>query len=471
MIPSVNTKIIATIGPANKSLDKIIALIKAGATVFRLNCSHGTHPEFRKVISDIRKAEKENKTVITIILDLQGPKIRLNRFKTPVNIATGSDFTFSLCKNTDDNPDEVCIAYQALSNETCAGQRVFIDDGKIELRIKSINGAKIVTEVKKGGILNPRKGVNLPDSCLSLPSLTEQDIEDVKFGVKHDVDYIALSFVRSKKDVTELRGLLTKLKSRIGVISKIEKPEALKDLRGITEASDAVLVARGDLGVEIDLERVPAVQKEILDLGKITKTPVIVATQMLETMTKNPMPTRAEVTDVFQAVKDGADAVMLSGETAVGDFPIEAVKMMKKIIKESEKTTNQKSRTIELSADTDKAIASMASAITDKINAKFICCFTASGWTAKLISKTSIKHPILAFIQTKDIARRINLYRGVTPVNMNNNISDFDSMFEILNKKIKIEKLAEIGNKIVVVAGSPFGQTGSTNLMRVHTVY
>ena len=471
MIPSINAKIIATIGPANRDFEKITAMIRAGATIFRLNCSHGTHAEFKKIISNIRNAEKETKTTITIIQDLQGPKIRLNRFKAPVKIDAGSEFTLGLCKDVNDNPDEICVAYSSLSNETCAGQRIFIDDGKIELKVKSINGTKIVTEVKKGGILNPRKGVNLPDSFLTLPSLTDQDVEDLKFGVKHDVDYIALSFVRSRKDIMELKDHLEKLKSSIGVIAKIEKPEALKDLRGIMEVCDAVLVARGDLGVEIELERVPVVQKEILNLGKSTKTPIIVATQMLETMTKSTVPTRAEVTDVFQAVKDGADVVMLSEETAIGDYPIEAVKVMKKIIKESERTVDQKSRTIELSADTDKSIASMASVITDKINAKFICCFTSSGWTAKLISKTSIKHPILAFVQQKSLARKINLYRGVTPVNMNTDINDFDSMFEILNKKLKVEKLAEKGNKIVVVAGSPFGHAGTTNLMKVHTIY
>ncbi|MFH1223831.1 MAG: pyruvate kinase, partial [Pseudomonadota bacterium] len=268
-----------------------------------------------------------------------------------------------------------------------------------------------------------------------------------------------------------LRFHLVKVKSDAGVIAKIEKPEALRELKEIMEISDAVMVARGDLGVEIELERIPAVQKEILNLGRVTKTPVIVATQMLETMIHNPLPTRAEVTDVYQAVRDGADAVMLSGETAVGEHPVETVKMMKKIIHESEKTIDHKMRTIELSSDTDKAIASISGVLTDKINAKFICCFTSSGWTAKLISKTNMKHPITAFVQTKKLARKINMYRGVTAVNMNTRISNIDNMLEALNKKLKAEKLAEKGNKVVVVAGSPFGYPGTTNLMKVHTVY
>lgn len=470
MIPTTNTKIIATIGPASWDMHTIHALIKAGSTIFRLNCSHATHPELKRTISNIRKAEKETNTTVTIIQDLQGPKIRLNRFTSPIKVCVGETIKLALCKDVDDNPGEICITCPGLDKEIEVGQRIFIDDGKIELKVKNISRNKIETEVKKGGSIEPRKGVNLPDTVLSLTSLTEQDLRDVEFGVENGADYVALSFVRSKKDVLELRNLLQKLGSSIRIISKIEKPEALKDLKNIMECSDAVLIARGDLGVEIEPERVPVIQKEILSLAKITKTPAIVATQMLETMTKNPTPTRAEVTDVFQAVRDGADAVMLSGETANGDYPIETVKMMKRIIKESEKNIDERRMAVELSEDTDKAIASISGAITDKINAKFICCFTSSGWTAKLISKTSIKHPILAFIETTDIARKINLYRGVTAINMDTKLKSLDSMFDILNDKLKQDKLAERGTKVVVVAGSPFGIPGNTNLIKVHTV-
>ena len=428
MLPSVNTKIIATLGPATETKEKIGALIDAGVNAFRLNFSHGDYDFFEKLITSIRELSEEKNIDIPIMQDLQGPKIRLNKFITEKKVIAGEKLTFSLCEQIDDNADKLCIAFPGLVNEVKVGQRLLIDDGNIELKITGTSKDQIMTVVQKGGIIKPRKGVNLPDTRLSLPSLTEKDLKDLEFGAKHQLDYVALSFVRSHNDIAELRKYLKKMNMKAGVIAKIEKPEALADLESIVRASDVILLARGDLGVEISLESVPSTQKRVIDICRIEDTPVLIATQMLESMTNNPVPTRAEVTDVYQAVNDGADAVMLSGETAVGNYPAETVMMMKKIIAESEKNPKLTSGNVELSENTDKAIAATSAEITNKIKAKFICSFTYSGWTAKLLSKTNTQHPIIAFTPFVSTRRKINLYRGVKALHVQDNIDTVDKL-------------------------------------------
>jgi len=402
--------------------------------------------------------------------DLQGPKIRLNKFIKEQKVVAGETFTLSLCEHIDDSADKICITFPYLTKEVNAGQRILIDDGNIELKITEISKDKIVTTVQKGGTIKPRKGVNLPDTKLSLLSLTEKDLKDLEFGAKHQLDYVALSFVRSHKDISELRTQLKKLKMNAGIIAKIEKPEALIDLESIVRASDVILLARGDLGVEISLESVPSTQKRVIDICRREDTPVLIATQMLESMTNNPVPTRAEVTDVYQAVNDGADAVMLSGETAVGCYPAEAVMMMKKIIAESEKNPKLNTNNVGLSENTDKAIAATSAEITNKIKAKFICSFTYSGWTAKLLSKTNTQHPIIAFTPFINTRRKINLYRGVKALNVQDNIDTVDKLIETANTELKKLGLAKPGDKIVIVAGQPLGRGGITNFLKVHTV-
>ena len=465
-----NAKIIATLGPATQTEQAITALAKAGVTVFRLNFSHGKHDDFKKCIKIIRKVEKKLNKYLPIMQDLQGPKIRLNRFNKNITINNGDIISLSVCCDPDDDPENICITYPPLIKEIQRGHRIFINDGKIELKVLKINNDQISASVIKGGLLEPRKGVNLPDTCISMPSLTEQDLDDLKFGVKNDVDYVAMSFVRSAQDVTGLKERLVRMGSKAGVIAKIEKPQALKDIENIVKSTDVVLVARGDLGVEILLEKVPAVQKRILELGFKYKTPVIVATQMLESMIKSPQPTRAEVTDVFQAIADGADAVMLSGETAVGDYPIDTVEVMGKIITESESSLQKHSYLLKTTETTDEAIAETSAEITDKIKAKFICCFTSSGWTARLISKNSYRHPVVAFTQDDKTARKISIYKGVLPVNINKKLKSLDEMFYTAGNILKKLGLAKKGEKFVIVAGSPIGISGKTNLLKVHTV-
>jgi pyruvate kinase len=472
MLPSINTKIIATLGPASSSRDKLESLIDAGVSVFRLNFSHGEYDFFKEAISTIRSIGEKKGLDIPIMQDLQGPKIRLNRFTKDQKVNAGEELSLSICKDLDDSPEKICITYPGLPNEVKSGQRILIDDGNIELKITGTSNDQIQATVQKGGVLKPRKGVNLPDTKLSLPSMTEKDIKDLEFGATQKVDYVALSFVRSQKDILELKHHLKMLKLDAGIIAKIEKPEALKDIEAIVEVSDVILVARGDLGVEISLEQVPSVQKRIIELCSTKNTPVVVATQMLESMTNNPVPTRAEVTDVYQAVSDGADAVMLSGETAVGSYPVEAVQMMKKIIAESEKnlTCSCNSHVVELSENTDEAISMMSAQITNKINAKFICSFTYSGWTARLLSKTNTRHPIIAFTPLKNTKRKISLYRGVKAYLMEQKIDTVDRLIETANEELKRLGLVRPGDKIVIVAGQPLGKGGTTNLLKAHTV-
>jgi len=467
---SINTKIIATLGPATQNEKAITALAKAGVTVFRLNSSHGTHDDLKKCVNIIRKVEQKLDKFLPIMQDLQGPKIRLNRFKKNRVVNNGEVFTLYVCKDPNDQANKICISYPELVKDIKPGHRIFINDGNVELKALKVTRSGIEVLTVKGGLLEPRKGVNLPDTCINIPSLTEQDLDDLKFGVQNDVDYVAMSFVRSAKDVLHLKGLLKKMKSSAGIISKIEKPQALKEIDEIVKISDVVLVARGDLGVEIKLEKVPAVQKKILELGFRHKTPVIVATQMLESMIKNPRPTRAEATDVFQAVADGADAVMLSGETAVGSYPVEAVEVMGRIIAEGERSLEGQRPFLKITENTDEAIAETSAEITDKINARFICCFTSSGWTARLISKNAHRHPVVAFTENERTARRIALYKGVHPVSVNRKLKSLDEMFTMAGNILKELGLAKKDEKFVIVAGSPLGISGKTNLLKVHTV-
>ncbi len=467
---AINTKIIATLGPVTQNERAITALSNAGVTVFRLNFSHGKHADFKKCIRTIRKVEKRVNRFLPIMQDLQGPKIRLNRFRDNRTVANGELFTLSVCRKPDEHPEKICICYPKILKDIKTGNRIFINDGRVELKVIKIKKGQIHVLTIKGGLIEPRKGVNLPDTSISLPSLTKQDLEDLKFGVQNKVDYVAMSFVRSANDVKDLKQRLKKMGSDAGVIAKIEKPQALEDIEEIVKASDVILVARGDLGVEILLEKVPAVQKKILELGFKYRTPIIIATQMLESMIKDPRPTRAEATDVFQAVSDGADAVMLSGETAVGNYPVETVEVMGRIIAEGERTLKRPNIFLKITEDTDEAIAETSAEITDKINAKFICCFTSSGWTAKLISKNCYRHPVIAFTENEITARRIALYKGVRPVNIKKRLKSLDEMFLTAGNALKKLGLAKKGEKFVIVAGSPIGISGKTNFLKINTI-
>jgi pyruvate kinase len=480
-----NTKIIATIGPAITDEKRISALVLAGVDSFRFNFSHVEPKVFKKTIKQIRKISKDKGLSIPLIQDLQGPKIRLNKFEKEQALCDGENISISVCKNIDENPDKPSIVLEGLEKQIKKKDKILIDDGKIELCVLNIKSKNIECEVIKGGILKPRKGVNLPDTKLSLSTLTAKDLDDLRFGAKLGFDYVALSFVRSADDIIKLKKELKKLKFDAGLISKIEKPEALKDIKRIVQESDIVLIARGDLGVEVSPEKVPGIQKSIIELCKTEKTPVIVATQMLESMIYNATPTRAEVTDVYQAVSDSADIVMLSGETAVGKYPVETVKMMKKIIIEAELnmntctinkaleldhntySTNSSSNTIK---NIDEELAKLSAVMSDQINASFICAFTFSGWTARLLSKNGTHHPIIAFTPDEKIKRKINLYRGVKAICMKKKMSSLDQLISFTNKELKQLKLVKTNDNVVIVAGHPLGKGGMTNLLKVHKI-
>lgn len=483
-----NVKIIATMGPAISNKKKISALLLAGVDALRFNFSHVETDLFKQAIKEIRTVSRDNGLCIPLIQDLQGPKIRLNKFKGEKPIFDGETVLLSICSSPDDAPNTPSIVLEGLAKQIKKKDRILIDDGKIELSVIEAKGKTITCEVVKGGILTARKGVNLPDTKLSLSTLTPKDLADLKFGAELGFDYVALSFVRSADDIIKLRKEMMKINFDAGVISKIEKPEALKDINAIVKESDLVLIARGDLGVELRPEKVPGIQKSIIELCSVQKTPVIVATQMLESMTYNATPTRAEVTDVYQAVSDGTDLVMLSGETAVGKYPIESVKMMKKIIIEAEANKssctsyNSQENNTQGFANTisqvlvnqlqniDEEIAKLSSAISEHINAQFICAFTFSGWTARLLSKTGGHHPIVAFTPNETIKRRISLYRGVKAFCLKENMTSLDELIKFTNKELKSLGLARAKDSIVLVAGHPLGRGGTTNMLKVHKI-
>ena len=465
------TKIITTIGPASKSKAVMKRLVKAGANLFRINFSHITKKELSETLKATRAIEKELGITIPIIADLQGPKIRLNKFKEEIRIKKGQIIELGVCKDINDNPESPSIVYPKLLKEIKRKDRIFIDDGLIEIHIEKITKTSIIGKVLSGKFLKPRKGVNLPDTHLKVPALTKKDLNDIKVIAKEDFDFIALSFVRTEQDVIKLKNILKELNPSIKVISKIEKPKAIERLDEIIQVSDGILVARGDLGVEISLEKVPAMQDIMVKRCKRFKKPIIIATQMLESMTNNARPTRAEVTDVYHAVRTATDAVMLSGETAAGKHPVEAVKTMMKIIKQAEKDIPQISNIkINIAENIDESVAFMGSQLTEQLNAKYICVFTYSGLSARLVSKSLLHHSIIAFCMSKKIERQVKLFRGVNLTYTEKRTTNLDELFKYANDTLLREKIVKKGDKIVIVTGQPLGYSGSTNILKIHTI-
>jgi pyruvate kinase len=465
-------KIICTIGPACNSEPLMRDLMRLGMDVARLNFSHGTHDDHAVHIERLRRVAAEENRTICILQDLQGPKIRTGRLigHTPVAIQTGSHLTITP-REIEGTATLLSTTFKTLASEIKPGARILLSDGLIELRLVSRRGADIVCEVLNGGFLGEHQGINLPGAALSIPALTPKDRQDLDFGLKHGVDIIALSFVRSAADVLTVKRIIAKHGSTTPVIAKLEKPQALEHLEEIFEASDGVMVARGDLGVEMAPEKVPVIQKHIIRRSAAWRKPVITATQMLESMIENPRPTRAEASDVANAVFDGTDAVMLSAETASGSCPREAVAMMAKIVVEAESNlaefTTPKRRTHRGLSIAETICESVAHAAED-LQMGAIAVFTDTGTTARLISKYRPNPAIHAFSHVPAVVNRMNLLWGVRPV-LHEHTQTVEGMVNASEKQLLQQGSVKAGDVLGVVGGTRMS-TGSTNFMRLHVV-
>ncbi len=465
------TKIVATIGPATQS-DKVIAdLIKAGVTTFRLNFSHGDHKDHEERIKTIRKVSKELDLDVGILQDLQGPKIRLGRFKEgPVKVKKGDKFT--LTSNEVECTNHIAtVTYKNLAQEVTEGKRILLDDGKIEMIVEKVDIKNKLLECKVtvGGVLSNNKGVNFPDVQLSVKALTDKDIEDLEFGLTVGVDWIALSFVRNPSDINEIKNLINKSGQSIPVVAKIEKFEAIDQIDSILPLCDGVMVARGDLGVEMPAEEVPLLQKDLIRKANTLGIPIITATQMLDSMASNPRPTRAEVSDVANAILDGTDAVMLSNETAVGDYPVEAVETMATIARRIERDYPLKAIESHLPSTIPNAISAAVSNIARQLDAGAIIPLTKSGSTARNVSKFRPPTPILATTTERGVARRLQLVWGVTPLLVKNDDRTART-FSIAMQLAQEMGILKQGDLVVQTAGTLTGISGSTDLIKVGLV-
>jgi pyruvate kinase len=461
------TKIVATLGPASSDKKILKRMVESGLNVVRLNMSHGTHDEHKARIELLREVEKETGKPIPILMDLCGPKIRIGKIpKEPLFLHRGDRIVLTTGKPV---KNKITVNYPDLHREVRKGEAILLADGAFRLKVKEVRGEDIICEVLVGGPLTSHKGVNLPHSKLSVPALTEKDKEDVKFGIENEVDAIALSFVRKAEDVVELRELIRSLGKDVFVIAKIEKPEAVKNIDSILEVADGIMVARGDLGVELPIEKVPVIQKQLIRRANEAGKPVITATQMLKSMVDLPSPTRAEVTDIANAVLDGTDALMLSEETAVGKYPVRVIRTMVKVASETEKIYPYK-RYIDMSAETlQDSLAKSACNLSREVKVKAIVPFTRSGASALAVAKYRPPVPIYAVTHDVETCRRLNLVWGVAPF-LTLPVQSTDRIIEESLKVAEEKKLAKKGDRIIVLAGAPTGIPGTTNLLRVVTV-
>jgi pyruvate kinase len=461
-------KIVCTLGPAVDSPEKIRDLIAAGMNMARLNLSHGGYVEHQKRLDQVRAAADTAGVPIAILVDLQGPKIRLGRFKDgPYDLERGDVFTITT-DEIEGSKDRVGTTYKGLTGDCKAGDRILIDDGKVTVEVTSIVGNDVITRVIEPGAVSNNKGINLPGVAVSVPALSEKDIDDLRWGLKAGADFIALSFVRSAEDIKDVHRIMDEEGIRIPVIAKIEKPQAVENLVGIVDAFDGIMVARGDLGVELPIEDVPLVQKRCVELARDAAKPVIVATQMLDSMITNSTPTRAEATDCANAVLDGADALMLSGETSIGDFAIEAVQTMARIIQRTEEGGLERIRPLKHEPRTKGgAITKAAVEVGTIVGAQFLVAFTQSGDSARRMSRLRSPIPILALTPDRGTYNRLALTWGVEPM-ITPVVSHTDEMVKQVDGLLLESKRTTIGDNVIIVAGSPPGIPGSTNAMRVH---
>jgi pyruvate kinase len=466
------TKIVATVGPASNNKKMLTALANEGVDVFRLNFSHGTHEDHLKVINLVREINQELGTSIALLQDLQGPKIRVNEMEPGIEIVAGQELTITT-REVIGNKELVSTSYEGLPKDVKMGDMILVDDGKIELKVKEVRGIDVICTVVYGGPLKSRKGINLPFSKVSAPSLTEKDMEDLLFGLKHKLDWVALSFVRKAQDIISLRAIMDEHKSTTRIIAKIEKPEALENIDDIIAATDGVMVARGDMGVEIYMEEVPMVQKMLVQKCNKASKPVIVATQMMESMIENPRPTRAETNDVANAVMDGADALMLSAETAAGKYPIEVIKSMVRTIGSVEKNGNIFYRFRDVDPEspsyfTDSLILTACKLAKD-VKAKAIVGMTQFGYSAYKASSHRPDANIFAFTSNDSIINSMSLVWATRAYHYDKAAST-DSTIEDVEKILKRDGHVVSGDVFVILASMPIQERGRTNMIKVHKV-
>ncbi|MBP9924394.1 MAG: pyruvate kinase [Cyclobacteriaceae bacterium] len=466
------TKIVATIGPASNSKEMLRALAKEGVDVFRLNFSHGSHADHQKVIDFVREINGELGTHIALLQDLQGPKIRVNEMQPGIEIKAGDAITITT-NEVLGNQELVSTSYEGLPKDVKVGDMILIDDGKIELKVKEVRATEVMCTVVYGGPLKSRKGINLPYSKVSAPSLTDKDYEDLEFGLKNKVDWVALSFVRKATDIEILRAVIDRFKSNTRIIAKIEKPEALENIDSIIEATDAIMVARGDLGVEIWMEEVPMVQKMLVEKCNEASKPVIVATQMMESMIENPRPTRAETNDVANAVLDGADALMLSAETAAGKYPIEVIRSMVRTIGSVEKAGNifYKFRHIDPKSPNyfNDSLILTACKLAQEVKAKAIVGMTQLGYVAFKASSHRPDANIFAFTSNDAILNTMNLVWATKAYHYDKAASTDETIADV-EKILKRDGHVTTGDIFIMLASMPIQDRGRSNMIKVHMV-
>ncbi len=468
------TKIICTIGPASESEEMLRALIDAGMNVARFNFSHGTHEEHREKFKRLVRIRKEMGKPVATLMDTKGPEIRLKDFEGgKVMLEKGKGFTLTT-EDVMGTAERASITYKDLVKDVKAGGSILIDDGLIELRIDNVTDTDIHCTVINGGPVSNHKGVNVPDTDLSMPFISEQDRADIEFGAKLGYEYIAASFTRTADDIREIRKILDQFGSRMKIIAKIESTQGVNNIDEILDVADGVMVARGDLGVEVPMEEVPVYQKHIIHLAEVRGKIVVTATQMLDSMMHNPRPTRAEATDVANAIYDGTTAIMLSGETASGAYPLEAVRTMSRIAAAAENDIDYRRRFMnrpdEIDADITTAISHSTCMVAQDINAKAIVTVTMSGFTARRISKYKPTCPIVACSVSEPVACQMNLLYGVIPLNIPQEDNE-EMLFEAAVMAAKKAGVVEKGDKVVLTAGVPLGETGNTNMVRVFEVF
>ena len=466
-------KIVATVGPASCSKEMLLALMEAGADVFRLNFSHGQHDALTETVALIRQISRNRRRAVAILGDLQGPKIRTGMMRGDVMTLTSGESVVITTADVLGEDGVIPTTYKALPQDVSDGDRILLDDGLLELQVEKISGEQVHCRVLVGGQLKNRKGMNLPGVAVSAPALTEKDLADLDFCIEQELDYLALSFVRTAAEVIELKKLLAQRGASIQVIAKIEKPEAVEAFAEILAAADGIMVARGDLGVEINSEKVPLIQKRIIRQCNLAGKPVITATQMLESMVNNPRPTRAETSDVANAILDGTDAVMLSAETASGDYPCEAVEMMVRVAVDVERDPQLKEQFFHPLLETcgtrslTEAIGQAACRVAENVGAAAILAFTQTGSTAALVAKYRPPMPVYAVTPTLAVRRRMALYAGVRSIRVDIE-GDTEAQIRSVDAAVIDAGVLNKGDIVVITMGSPLSDPGTTNLLKVH---